>query len=126
MFRIMDILTMEFEFKNFGFNWWSLLPEFFLSLNNKKYKIVFCHRLPERSFHIGKYGFPLCSRCTGIFIGIITSLILIQLSFGLPFIASLLLITPLIFDGFLQLLNLKESNNILRFSTGLLFGLALL
>ncbi len=122
----MNCLNMEFGFKNLKFNWNSLFSELLLNLNNKEYQIVFCHALPERSFYIGKHKFPLCSRCTGIFIGIIISLILMQFNFNLPFIVSLLLITPLIVDGFLQLLNLKESNNITRFSTGLLFGLALL
>ena len=34
--------------------------------------------------------------------------------------------TPLMFDGTTQLLELRESNNTLRFMTGLMFGLFML
>jgi uncharacterized membrane protein len=29
-----------------------------------------CHQLPGRSFHISNYVFPLCARCTGMWLGI--------------------------------------------------------
>ena len=29
---------------------------------------VVCHQLPERSFHWGEWQFPVCSRCTGLYI----------------------------------------------------------
>ena len=28
-----------------------------------------CHRIPERTFNIRGYYFPVCSRCTGFYIG---------------------------------------------------------
>jgi uncharacterized membrane protein len=31
--------------------------------------ISFCHRLPERTFKIREHYFPVCSRCTGIYLG---------------------------------------------------------
>ena len=31
-----------------------------------------CHRLPERSFFIHDHQLPLCARCTGIYIGLVT------------------------------------------------------
>lgn len=30
----------------------------------------FCHQMPSRSFHLGGHGFPLCARCTGMWLGI--------------------------------------------------------
>lgn len=41
-----------------------LIPEIF-------YKIGYaiCHQLPERSFFVYDNSFPLCARCTGIYIG---------------------------------------------------------
>ena len=32
-------------------------------------KVFICHRLPERTFKIRDHYFPVCSRCTGIYIG---------------------------------------------------------
>ena len=32
-------------------------------------KVFICHRLPERTFKIRNHYFPVCSRCTGIYIG---------------------------------------------------------
>lgn len=29
---------------------------------------VVCHQLPERSFHWGQWQFPVCSRCTGLYL----------------------------------------------------------
>jgi uncharacterized membrane protein len=31
---------------------------------------VVCHQLPERSFHLGVYQFPVCARCLGIYAGL--------------------------------------------------------
>src|SRR3972149_1130153 len=31
-----------------------------------------CHRIPERSLHIDGHQLPLCARCTGIYIGLLT------------------------------------------------------
>ena len=29
---------------------------------------VVCHQLPERSFYWGEWKFPVCSRCTGLYV----------------------------------------------------------
>ena len=29
---------------------------------------VVCHQLPERSFYWGRWQFPVCSRCTGLYV----------------------------------------------------------
>jgi uncharacterized membrane protein len=34
-----------------------------------------CHRIWERSFHIGNYQLPLCVRCSGMYLGAVTGLI---------------------------------------------------
>lgn len=33
-----------------------------------------CHRIGERSFHIGSIQLPLCARCTGMYLGAVTGL----------------------------------------------------
>jgi uncharacterized membrane protein len=34
-----------------------------------------CHRIAERSFHIGNIQLPLCARCTGMYLGAVTGLV---------------------------------------------------
>jgi uncharacterized membrane protein len=34
-----------------------------------------CHRISERSFHIGNYQLPLCARCSGMYLGAVTGLV---------------------------------------------------
>ncbi len=34
-----------------------------------------CHRISERSFHIGNYQLPLCARCSGMYLGAVTALV---------------------------------------------------
>ena len=34
-----------------------------------------CHRISERSFHIGTYQLPLCARCSGMYLGAVTGLV---------------------------------------------------
>ena len=33
-----------------------------------------CHQMPERSFFIKGYQFPVCARCTGIYLGALLSI----------------------------------------------------
>lgn len=49
------------------------------------------------------------------------SLILIRQK--IPLVIGVILCLPLVFDGFSQLLGYRESNNLIRFITGFLFGL---
>jgi len=76
--------------------------------------------MPERSFFIGGYQFPLCARCTGILaghvIGIVVS-IFRNVSFW-----SLIGTIPLIVDGSIQQFTSYESTNIRRVCTGVLYG----
>ena len=89
-------------------------------------KLQLCHRLPERSFHIRGHQFPVCARCTGMYIGATAYLIYVQYV-PITYTASmvvlgLLLITPAGIDGTTQALRLRKSNNHLRLVTGLLLG----
>ena len=96
------------------------------------YKFPFyfiCHRIPERTFKVKKYYFPVCARCTGIYITALSYFILamfIPITYNIELvILALLLIIPTAIDGISQLLNKRNSNNYLRFFTGLLAGLGL-
>lgn len=89
---------------------------------------LFCHRLPERTFKIKGYYFPVCARCTGIYISMLIFLILsrnIQLNTIFSALIGITLIVPMGIDGTTQLLGLRISNNKLRLITGLLGGVGL-
>ena len=90
---------------------------------------IICHRKPERSFVISGHQFPVCARCTGFYITLIlyfiyTYFFFVDYSVFLIVLAIILLI-PAILDGTTQLFSLRESNNTLRFITGLFGGLGL-
>lgn len=92
-------------------------------------KFVFCHRIPERTLKIRNFYFPVCARCTGIYIGyfaffIFFLLFYVQSSYTMIFIAFGMMI-PTFLDGITQFFGFRESNNTLRFSTGLIAGVGL-
>lgn len=96
------------------------------------YKFPFyfiCHRIPDRTFKVKNHYFPVCARCTGIYISGLAYFCIVAFN---PIVYSvqllilgLLLIIPTVIDGTSQLLNRRESNNELRFLTGLLAGIGL-
>ncbi|MFE8702809.1 DUF2085 domain-containing protein [Cytobacillus sp. FJAT-54145] len=90
-----------------------------------------CHQLPERSIIIDGHSLPFCARCTGIYIGICSTLIYFTLTkkFRATTIPSiklslmlLLLLFPLIVDGLGSYLTIFPSNNVTRITTGFIFG----
>lgn len=88
-------------------------------------KIFRCHQLPDRSFFFHGKQFPICARCTGIVLGIILSpLICIFLPENIY--VSIFLGSFMLLDGFTQLYGIRESNNITRLVTGLLFGYSII
>lgn len=90
-------------------------------------KLVFCHRRPDRTLSFKGRYFPVCARCTGIYIGILLILLLnyfIDLNYGTDlFFLPLVLMVPMAIDGATQLLKWRESRNWIRVMTGLLFGI---
>jgi uncharacterized membrane protein len=88
-----------------------------------------CHRIPERTFNIRGHYFPVCSRCTGFYIGAFSYFIFVyffyvQYTISLILLAFLMMI-PTFYDGLTQLNGSRESNNILRLLTGLMGGVGL-
>ncbi|MDI3550620.1 MAG: hypothetical protein PWQ15_1723 [Methanobacterium sp.] len=91
---------------------------------------LFCHRLPERTFRFKGHYFPVCSRCTGMYLGMLLFFIFnyfnpLYFSFTLTLL-GFLMILPTAIDGLTQLFGLRESNNYLRFFSGLIGGIGLL
>ena len=87
-------------------------------------RVFGCHQKPERSFRYHGKQFPLCARCTGELTGILICAILFW--FWHPsLIISVIMMIPMLIDGFTQRLTTYESTNIRRFITGFLFGIGL-
>lgn len=98
--------------------------------NTKKIpSYLICHRIPDRTFKIRNNYFPVCSRCTGAYIGMFSYYVFayfVYVEYTLPIVLmSSLMIMPMLFDGITQLFELRESNNSLRFFTGLIGGIGL-
>lgn len=94
-----------------------------------KFTNFICHRKPERSFFIKGHQFPVCSRCTGFYLGAIVYIIynnfyFINYNFTLLLIAFMMMI-PMAIDGGTQFLGYRESSNTLRLITGLLGGVSI-
>jgi len=100
----------------------------------------FCHQFAYRSIHLFDYQFAWCSRDTGIWLGVCVVAWLMKLKKIKPikWYWSIPFIIPIALDGGLQtvftLLSfhttgivgpLYESNNLMRFITGTLFGIGL-
>ena len=101
-----------------------------------------CHRMDVRSFHTHDRQLPLCARCTGIYLGVLTGLAFMAgrgrtRSAGLPPVKLLLVMAlsgaAFAFDGLNSYLSLftfyhpiYTPNNTLRLITGMGFGLAMI
>lgn len=107
-----------------------------------------CHRIPERSFHIGLIQLPLCARCSGMYLGAVVGLVFqsimgwkrsrapsraviavlaaFVLSFGIDGANSYLYMLKDIRPGFLaNVPNLYIPTNTLRLLTGSGMGLGI-
>ena len=96
------------------------LHDYLMALGN----ISGCHQLPERSFFIKGKQFPVCARCTGVFIGAVIGIVLF-IFYRLPIWACLLLCLIMFADWLVQRLNIKLSNNTRRLITGFLCGVGI-
>lgn len=89
-----------------------------------KIEWVDCHRMPSRSFFYKKKQFPVCARCTGIYLGFFVMIPLLWF-YQIGMILSAILILPTLIDGLTQAYLKRESTNFLRFSTGVLAGIGM-
>jgi uncharacterized membrane protein len=107
-----------------------------------------CHRISERSFHIGNIQLPLCARCSGMYLGAVTGLafqaiigwkriklphwsilallIIFVAAFGIDGSNSYLYLLKQVSPGILPgMPNLYVPNNTLRLLTGSGMGLGM-
>jgi len=95
-----------------------------------------CHQIPERTLAAGGLYFPVCARDTGIYLGLVGTVLIIALLYlrrpqrpgGLPpwpvAALALLLFAPMAYDGVTSYLHLRETTNTIRFLTGFGAGAA--
>lgn len=95
----------------------------------KLFKLI-CHCRPDRSFFINNHQFPVCARCTGIYISALLYVLLYLFFISFRFlvysnnyiIIPILCIIPCFIDGITQYTGLRESTNFIRVFTGFLAG----
>lgn len=89
-----------------------------------------CHQMPERSFHLDSHAFAVCSRCFGVYFGLLAGFI------GYPFFRSIeeteplprfwlfLSLVPISIDWSLTVFGVWENTHLSRFVTGMILGVA--
>ncbi len=127
--------------------WWLSTPPGFLGkLDAIGYAV--CHRIGERSFHIGQIQLPLCARCSGMYLGAMTGLVFQSIvgrrrgkfppwsviipllvflaAFGIDGLNSYIYLIKEVSPGALAMIpNIYIPNNTLRLLTGSGMGLAI-
>ncbi|TCL57255.1 putative membrane protein [Kineothrix alysoides] len=84
-----------------------------------------CHQMPERSFFYKDKQFPVCARCTGVFIGHSLAVVLFFMKKQISFRKCCILMGIMGADWCIQEVGLEESTNGRRLITGFLGGLGL-
>jgi uncharacterized membrane protein len=100
-------------------------PILFLNIKNRRFGLCFCHRKKDRSIWFFGLERFFCSRCLGILFGGAAGLALVLSQYRIGILWAVVLLLPLILDGFSQAFHIRESNNIFRLLTGFLFGVGL-
>lgn len=85
-----------------------------------------CHQMPERSFFIGAYQFPICARCTGLLVGYIIAIILLIFDSYISITSCVYAILIMFIDWYVQYLGIKPSTNLRRLITGIICGIGYL
>jgi len=98
-------------------------PTILLKFKERQFCLCICHHKKERSIWFFGLEKIFCARCCGIFSGFFIGAILRLIGVSFPLLISLVLIIPLIIDGFTQLFGFRESNNIFRLVSGIIFGI---
>lgn len=91
--------------------------------DKKIFHLIYCHRIPKRTFLFKGKMFPICARCTGIHIGYMTFPLFMFNMVALNIWWSILLIIPTYVDALTQAFFNRESTNMMRLVTGLISGI---
>jgi uncharacterized membrane protein len=102
------------------------------TLSNVIYKFfsVLCHQMPERSFHLFGHQFAVCSRCFGVYFGLVFGFLVyplfrkIEETEPFPRYWLFLSLVPIGVDWSLGVFGIWENTHLSRFLTGLILGTA--
>lgn len=89
-----------------------------------------CHQLPQRSFHVAGEQFGVCSRCFGVYFGLVAGFVIYPLWRNIADIEPLsrfwlfASMIPIGIDWSLTVFGIWENNHFSRFVTGLILGVA--
>ncbi len=89
-----------------------------------------CHQIPQRSFHIAGEQFAVCSRCFGVYFGLLFGFAIYPLWRNIDEIEPLprfwlfLSLIPISVDWSLTFFGIWENTHLSRFLTGMIVGLA--
>lgn len=86
-------------------------------------KATGCHQFPERSFFYHGKQFPVCARCTGVFIGELLGIVLFKIG-EISNLTVVLFCLVMFGDWFIQHRFQYKSTNMRRLITGLMCGYA--
>jgi len=95
-------------------------------MGKERLHITFCHQKPERSFFWKGKQFPICARCTGIYVGYLALPLFLFSVVQLNIWWTIAFVLPTYIDGVTQNNFNRESTNFLRLSTGILAGIGLM
>jgi uncharacterized membrane protein len=89
-----------------------------------------CHQLPDRSFHLGAHKFGVCSRCSGVYFGVLLGFLVYPLfrrvddAEPLSRVWLILAMVPMGIDWSLTFFGIWENTFFSRVATGLVLGVA--
>jgi len=89
-----------------------------------------CHQQPERSFHVEGEQFAVCSRCFGVYLGLLLGFVIYPLWRNISEIEPLprfwlfLSLIPVTIDWSLTIFGIWENTQLSRLITGLILGVA--
>jgi uncharacterized membrane protein len=89
-----------------------------------------CHQMPDRSFHIDGEKFGVCSRCFGVYFGLLSGFLIYPLwrrideTEPISRVWLFLSLVPITIDWSLTIFGVWENTFTTRFITGLILGIA--
>lgn len=93
-----------------------------------KFFSFLCHQMPSRSFHVENHAFAVCSRCFGIYFGLLAGFVVylfirkIEEIEPIPRFWLFLALIPIGVDWALTAFGIWENTHLSRFITGLILG----